>query len=456
MTGASVPGLVTSLAIPTIFTMLISAFYNMADTFFVARLGTGAAAAVGIVFSVMSFIQAVAFMVGIGCGSTVSRALGAQDNTKADRIGSSAFLMALCFGALLALTGLVFPVPLMRMLGSTDTILPYSVSYAGYIFWGAPVLCCSIVLNNILRAEGKAILATIGLGFGGLLNVALDPLFIFKFNMGISGAAAATLLSQCVSFGILFAFFRTGKTITRLSPRFVSTSVRDYLRILGLGSSSFCRQGLAGISTVALNVGAGGYGDAAVAAMSIVGRIFFFVLAALIGFGQGFQPVAGYNYGAEKFDRVRAAFNFTVRTGTIFLTAIAVIGFIFAPQVVGLFRVGDPAVLAIGAAALRAQCLALPLQPLIVLSNMLFQSIGKASQAVFISSTRQGIYFIPLILLLPTKFGLNGLLATQPLSDLLAFLSCLPFLWCFFRSLRLTEAPGCERNNVSVPKSVSD
>ncbi len=442
MTETPVPGLVISLAIPTIFTMLITSFYNMADTFFVARLGTSAAGAVGIVFAIMAFIQAIGFTVGIGCGSMVSRALGRQDRRTADRAVSSAFALALLLGVLLSAIGLLFSHPLLKLLGATPTILPYARDYARYIFLGTAVLCCSIVLNNTLRAEGKAIFSTVGLGFGGLLNIALDPLFIFTFDLGIAGAAIATLISQCVSLLILLGFFLAGRSITRLNPAYISRDRALYFEILKIGASSFCRQGLAGISTVALNVSAGAYGDAAVAAMSIVGRIFHFLLSALIGFGQGFQPVAGYNYGARKFERVREAFFFAVKNGTVFLSCLAVLGFCFAPEIISVFQPDDPQLIEIGATAFRAQCLALPLQSTIVLSNMLFQSVGKAFQALFISATRQGIYFLPLILILPRFFGLAGVQYTQTCSDLCAFAGCLPFLWFFFRGINREKNCG--------------
>lgn len=435
MTETPIPRLITTLAIPTIFTMLIGAFYNMADTFFVARLGTSAAGAVGIVFAIMAIIQAIGFMIGIGTGSHVSRFLGRQDRPAADKFASTGFFLSLGFGGVLTTFGLLFTDPLMVLLGATPTILPYARDYAGYIFMGAVVMCGSIVMNNILRSEGKAVLSTIGLGFGGILNVALDPVFIFQFKLGISGAAIATLISQCISFAILLFCFCSGKSITRLAWGNVSRKFSDYADILKLGFSSFCRQGLASISTVALNVSAAAYGDSAVAAMSIVGRIFFFLLAMLIGFGQGFQPVVGYNYGAKRFERVKESFRFCVKTGTVFLTCVGILGFLFAPHLITLFKVNDPAVVSIGAMAFRAQCIALPLQATIVLSNMLFQSIGKALQATLISATRQGIYFIPLILLLPRYFGLTGIEFTQSISDVFAFLSALPFLFFFFRSL---------------------
>ncbi len=437
MTETPVSHLICTLATPTILTMLITTFYNMADTFFVARLGTSAAGAVGIVFAMMAFIQSIAFTLGVGCGSLVSRALGQRDRDAANAYASSAFAMALIVGIALSVFGLLFNGPLMRLLGATPTILPYAQDYAKYIFLGTFIQCAAIVLNKILQAEGKAIFSTFGLGIGGIINIALDPLFIFTFGLGISGAAIATLISQCISFVILFYFIYSGRSITRLSLNSVARTPEPYVNILKIGSSSFCRQGLASASTVALNVSAGNYGDAAVAAMSIVGRMFHFVLSALIGFGQGFQPVVGYNYGAKQYQRVRDAFRFSVLVGTIFLTGAGIAGYWFAPEIVALFQVEDPLVVAIGAAAFRAQCISLPLQSTIVLANMLFQSTGKAASAVVISSTRQGIYFLPLIIILPHYFQLTGIEFTQAASDLLAFATSLPFLWFFFRDLKL-------------------
>ena len=432
------PRLIVTLAIPTIFTMLITAVYNMADTFFVARLGTSAAGAVGIVFAIMAVIQSLGFMIGMGSGSLVSRALGERRKEAADEFASTAFAMAVGAGMLLAATGLIFTEELMILLGATPTILPYAMDYAHYIFFGTPFMCCSFVMNNLLRAEGKPVFATIAIGSGGLLNIALDPLFIFGFGLGISGAAIATLISQCVGFSILLYFFLSGRNITKLSFRnFIEIHKYCHKWSLSIGCHKRDHLILDHLNTtVDLLFDTHLSGDAAVAAMSIVGRIFFLVLSVLIGFGQGFQPVVGYNYGAKRYGRVREAFLFCVKTGTAFLACMGVIGFIFAPEIMGLFRKEDAVVLAIGTVALRAQCVALPFQPMSVLSNMLFQSAGKPVQATFIAATRQGIYFIPLILILPCFFGLHGVEFTQCISDALSFLSCILLLIPFFRTLR--------------------
>lgn len=435
MTQEPVEKLIVKLAVPTIISMMVTAVYNLADTYFVSQLGTSASGAVGIVFSVMAVIQAGGFMLGMGAGSNVSRLMGQQEYRRADEIGSTAFFTALVFGAAITGAGLLFLEEFMRLLGATPTILPYARDYARFILLGAPIMCGSFVLNNLLRSQGRATLSMIGLGLGGVLNILLDPIFIFQMELGISGAALATLLSQCVSFGILWICFLLGKSSVKVSVRLISRSVQTYALILKTGLPSFCRQGLASAATVALNVNAAVYGDSAVAAMSIVGRIFMLVLSMVLGFGQGYQPVVGYNFGARRFDRVKRAFWFALIASTLFLAAVGAVGFFLAPQVIALFRADDLEVIAIGSYACRAQCLLLALEPLIVLCNMSFQTTGRAWQAILISSCRQGLCFLPLIFLLPRLMGLRGIQLTQPAADICTFLICIPFAWAFLRDL---------------------
>lgn len=435
MTTAPVPRLIARLAVPTIISMLVTSIYNMADTFFVGRLGTSATGAVGVVFSIMAIIQAVGFTLGMGGGSLISRLLGQQAQQAANEVSSTAFYSALALGLIMTLAGLGFLDPLVRALGATDTIAPYARDYAQYILLGAPVMTASFVMNNLLRAQGRASQAMVGLTLGGLLNIGLDPLLIFTFNMGIAGAAIATVASQCVSFLILLSFFLRGKSLVTLSFRSLSRRAGVYFSILKTGFPSLCRQGLASLASVALNVGAAPYGDAAVAAMGVVGRISMFIVSAVLGFGQGFQPVVGYNYGARQYGRVRQAFFFTVKVGTLVLAALAIVGYLFAPSIIALFRRDDPQVIAIGAYAFRAQCLALPLQALIIIANMLLQVTGHAASATLTSSARQGLFFLPLIVILPAFMGLTGVQIAQPLADVAAFICCIPLLARFFRRL---------------------
>lgn len=440
MTASPIPRLITTLALPTIASMLTTAIYNMADTYFVSHLGKSATGAVGVVFSLMAIIQAVGFALGMGSGSLISRLLGRREKDQADEVAASGLLGALVLGLCITTAGLLFLDPLMRLLGSTETILPHARAYAGYILYGAPIMAASFVLNNLLRAEGHAALAMVGITTGGVLNIVLDPFFIFVLNQGIAGAAQATLLSQCVSFLLLLSAFLRGKSILHLSLRKASRRPRLYWSIVRAGLPSFCRQGLASIATAALNGAAGVYGDAAIAAMSVVGRVFMLIMSVLIGFGQGYQPVVGYNYGAGRYDRVRQALLFTLTASMALMAVLCTAGLLAAPLVIGLFADGDPDVLSIGVFAMRAQCIGLLFQPIGTGINMTFQSIGRTWESTFLSLCRQGIYFLPLIWLLPRLWGLTGVELTQPLSDLLTCATAIPFQILFFRQLKTLEA----------------
>lgn len=439
MLEAPIPSLVTRLAIPTVISMLVTSIYNMADTFFVSQLGTSASGAVGIVFSLMAIIQAVGFTLGMGAGSLVSRSLGAGKSEDANSIASVAFFSSIAGGTVIALGGLLFNDQLMSLLGATPTILPYAKDYGRYILLGAPVMCSSFVLNNLLRSQGRAALSMIGLTAGGILNIILDPIFIFVLKMGIAGAAVATLTSQCVSFLILFSMFLRGKSTAQLKPAlFIPQFGRWFPQIFKIGLPSLSRQGLASLSTVALNVQAGVYGDAAVAGMSITGRIFMFVLAIMVGLGQGFQPVAGFCYGARRYDRVKSAYTFILVVGSVLLTIVGVALFAWAPEIVALFR-KDPEVITVGVAAIRYQALMMPILPLSVSGNMLFQSTGQARSATFLASCRQGIFFLPLAFVLPNIWGLTGVELIQPVADILSVLVSVPLVLAFFRRMKRTQ-----------------
>lgn len=437
MTETPVHKLITSLAIPTIIIMLVTAIYNIADTFFVAKLGTSASGAVGIVFSLMAIIQAIGFTLGMGSGSLISRLLGAKKNEKANEMASTGFFTAIIFGVLLALFGIINLDALMKALGSSDSILPLAKNYAKYILIAAPVMCASFVLNNILHSEGKARFAMVGIASGSIINIFLDPILIFKFDMGISGAAIATMVSQMISFLILLSSVLIGVTISKLSIKYMSKKFSTYCLIIKTGLPSFTRQGLASISTVLLNLCAVGYGDAAVAALSIFSKIFMFIFSAVIGFGQGFQPVVGYNYGAEKYDRVRESCFFTIKVGMIIMSFCAVIGFIFAPQIINLFIADDLEVINIGTSCLRAQCIAMPIIPICTVCNMTFQMIGRSWTATLLSSTRQGLCFIPILFIGNAIFGLRGIEFTQALSDIASCIIAIPFGISFLKDIRI-------------------
>lgn len=433
MTQTPIPKLVVSLAIPTTCSQLVSTIYNTADTYFVSQIGTSAAAAVGVVFSLMSIIQAFGFGIGMGAGGLISRRLGARREEEAHRFGSSAFAMAFLFGLVLMIFGFFFLTPLMRLLGSTDTILPYSRDYARYILIGAPIMCSSFVLNNILRSEGEAFFAMWGLCTGGILNMVLDPLFIFYFDMGISGAALATILSQCVSFLILFSVFLRGKSIVKLRPQWISRSLNDYVLIVTNGLPTIFRQGLGSLSSALLNIQAAVFGDAAVAAVTIANKIYMLVRNLVIGVGQGFQPVAGYNFGAGNKRRVKEAFRFACLLGSVICCSAALILAINAGTVLAWFRPDDPEVIQIGTLALYFSCSVMPFMAYSTYVNQIYQCLGFRTPATVLASLRQGICFIPLVLILPVFLGLTGVQMAQPGADFLAFIISIPFQVRFFR-----------------------
>ncbi len=434
MTTWPIPKLVLTLGIPTTISMLVTNIYNMADTFFVSELGNSASGAVGVVFGLMAIIQAFGFMFGHGAGSIIARKLGERDVHSAGVFATLSITACLTVGTLIGILGLIFLEPLMKLLGSTDTILPYAKGYGVYILISAPVMMTSFALNNILRYEGKAFFAMIGLTIGGVLNIICDPIFIFYFDMGIAGAGLSTAISQLVGFCILLSMFLRGKTQSKLKISSLKENPKGIFQIMATGFPSLCRQGLSSIATMILNNLAGVYGDAAVAAMSIVNRIAFFIFAVGLGIGQGFQPVASFNYGAKLYSRVKQAFYFTLGAGEVLLGIAAVACIFLSGHLIGIFR-DDPTVIEIGTLALRVQLVVLFLHPLVICSNMLFQSIGENRKATFLSMLRSGIAFIPAILILSYFFGLLGVQIAQSVADVLAFFITLPLVIGFLRKL---------------------
>lgn len=425
MTQMPVNKLICKMAVPTIITMLVSSIYNMADTYFVGKIGTSATGAVGVVFSFMAIIQACGFFFGHGSGNYMSRKLGEQKIKEASVMASTGFFSSFAVGVIIGVLGIIFISPLSKLLGSTDTILPYTKQYLFYILCGTPFMMSSLVLNNQLRFQGSAVNGMIGVTAGGVLNILLDPIFIFVFKMGVGGAGYATMLSQTIGFVILLIGC-TKKGNIRISFKNFRFDKQLYKEIFRGGVPSLARQGLASLAMVAMNRLAGGYGDAAIAAMSIVSKIMNFVGAAVIGFGQGFQPVCGFNYGAKKFDRVKKAFCFSVKVTTVFLTAAAVIGFVLSPYVIAVFRRDDADVIAIGSFAFRAQCISLPLSGFIVMANMYLQTIGRAKAATLTAMSRQFLFFVPALFLLVYFFGLTGVEISQAVADVGAFLFSMP------------------------------
>ncbi len=425
MTQTPVPRLICSLAVPTIISMLVTGFYNTADTYFVGQLSTQATAAVGLVFSVMAIIQALGFFCGHGSGNYLSRMLGAENKKEANEMASTGFALALIMGVIVAILGNVFARPIATALGAGETTMADTLVYLRIILIGAPFTMGQFVINNQLRFQGSAVYAMIGLMCGAVINVGLDPLLIFVFDMGTAGAATATISGQIISFCVLLIGSSKGENI-RLHISNVHINAHYLKEIINGGAPSLFRQGLAAVATLLLNHAASSLGgDAAIAGMSITTRVLMMMASALIGFGQGFQPVCSYNYGAGLTNRVKEGFFFCIKYGTIFLLVLSALCFGFAPGVIGWFR-DDPDVIAVGTVALRAQCVTMPLLASSTMVNMMLQSCGKGFKASITASARSGIFFVPMILILPVFFGLTGVEFAQAAADVLAFGLAIP------------------------------
>ena len=431
--------LIIKLAIPTILSMLISMIYNLVDAYFVGILGTSAAAAVGVVMSIQAVFQAFGFMFGHGAGSIISRMLSEGRREEADKMLTTSFLSSLLVAGILTTVGLCLLEPLSKALGSTDTILPFSKVYGMYILLAGPGFAASCVLNNVMRYEGKASLAMIGLVSGGVLNMIGDPILMFGLGLGIHGAGLSTAISQYISLFLLLIMFLTGRTMSKIRPAllFKDSAKQIFVRLVHIlrnGFPSLMRQAFASISNIILNNASKPYGDAAIAAMTISGRVLAFIVSVMMGLGQGFQPVSAYNYGASKYRRLRESFNFALVLGTCLMFILGTIVFIIPEPVIRLFR-DDDMVIYYGKTALRCMCIGALFMPIGTLCNMLFQSIGKSGIATLAAMMRSGLFYIPVILILPHFVGIFGIQSAQMWGDILTAIVSIPFLVHFFRNL---------------------
>ncbi len=433
MTQTPVAKLVISLSVPTVLSQMITSVYNMADTYFVTSLGDSAVGAVSVVYALQSIIQAVGYGLAMGASSLVSRKLGQKENSAASRYAACAFYAAFALGLTLTLIGLLDLDGMLRLFGSTETILPYARNYGRIILLGAPIMCASFVMNNVTRAQGRAVMAMIGLTSGGLLNILLDPLFIFTLEMGVAGAALATVLSQLISFLILLSFYLSRRSIISLSPKHLSRHVADYGLIIKTGLPTVFRQGLGSLSTTLLNVQVKVYGDAAIAAVGIANKVYMLLRSFVLGIGHGFQPVAGYNYGAKRYDRVRKAFWVATAVGTVVAGGASVFLLLCSHQFIGFFHPETQQTLRVGSRMLLFMGFAIPTLGYSTYVNQLYQSLGFVKGATVLASCRQGIFFVPLVFVLPAIWGLDGILLTQSLADVLTCVVSVPFNIHFLR-----------------------
>lgn len=434
LTQAPVHRVIGAMAIPTIISMLLTSMYNLVDTFFVGKINTQSTAAVGIVFSVMFFIQAFSFFFGNGSGNYISRQLGAQNTKDAEVMASTGLFYTLVFSLIVMLLGWIFLEPISILLGSTPTILPYTRQYLGISLLGTPFIMGTFCINNQMRFQGFTKYSVYGVISGSIINCLLDPVFIFGFSMGVSGAAVASVIGQICGFVIMLIMSQK-EGVIHYTHRRISFEGRFVKEIIAGGTPSISRQGLASVSTIALNSVAGNYGDAAIAAMSIVTRISMFIFSVIVGLGQGFQPMCGFCYGAKLYDRVKEGFWFSTKIGTFFLLFWSVVLIIFSGEVVSLFR-DDPEVIAIGIPALRYQMIIFPACSFMMMANMMMQTCRKTIRANILAASRQGLFFIPLIFVLPYFYGLFGVEICQAVSDIISLIVTIPIVWSAFKEMR--------------------
>ena len=420
--------IIPKMAIPTIIAFLINSIYSLADTFFVSSLGTNATAAVSVNSSLDQIIMMAGSMLAIGANSYIARLLGAKREDEANKVLSVAFFIALAFGTILAVVGCAFMTPMVRLLGATDTCLQYSIDYATYVLLVAPFMATSFVMNQCLRAEGSAVLSMIGMGFGSILNCVLDPIFIFTLDLGVAGASIATAISKLVSFSILLFPYITKRSVLRISLKYFQPSWEILSQIVKIGSSSMFRSGLAVIAAIVLNNIAGSISDAVLAGIGVTNKIMMFPFSVILGFGSGFQPVTGFNWGAKRFDRVLESYWFSAKCALAISTVMALILGIFANQVILLFAEADAEMQAIGALSIRLQCIALPIHAWVAVVNMFCSGLGKAKGALLLATARQGSCFLPIVYPLAWMFGANGVASVQAVADVLTFFLAFPLI----------------------------
>lgn len=428
MLSEPLPRVITRMAVPSIVSFLITSIYNLADTYFVSSLGTNATAAVSVNASLDQIIMMAGSMLAVGAASYISRLLGARKTEKANSVLSTAFILAVGFGLLVTLAGSVFMTPMVRLLGATETCEQYAVDYATYVVLVAPFMAASFVMNQCLRAEGSAMLSMIGMGFGGVLNCVLDPIFIFTLDLGVAGASMATAISKLVSFSILIFPYLTHRSTLRISPRAFRCGDSILYQIVTVGSSSMFRSGLAVVSAIVLNNIAGSISDSVLAGIGVSTKIMMFPFGIILGFGTGFQPVAGFNWGARRYDRVMESYRFAARTAIAGAAVMGALLALFAGPLIALFATSDLSMREVGALCIRLQCLALPVHSWVAVVNMLCAGLGNAKGALLLSTSRQGTCFLPIVYPMAYLWGAVGVASVQAAADLLSLLLALPLI----------------------------
>ena len=446
MLNEPVSRIIPKMAIPTIIAFLINSIYSLADTYFVSSLGTNATAAVSVNASLDQLIMMCGSMLAVGANSYIARLLGQGKDEKASQVLSTAFFTAMGIGAMLTVFGSIFMIPMVRLLGATPTCEQYSVDYATYVLYAAPFMAANFVMNQCLRSEGSATLSMVGMGFGGILNCILDPIFIFGFDMGVAGASLATAISKWVSFVILIFPYVTRRSLLQLTLRNFRLSWDIFSQIVAVGSSSMFRSGLAVVSAIMLNDLAGNISDSVLAAVGVCNKVMMFPFSIILGFGSGFQPVAGFNWGAKCYDRVQESYRFCAKVAVIGSLIMALIVGIFADTFVVLFAGTDAEMRRIGVFCMVSQCIALPIHGWVAVVNMLCAGLGKAKYALALSTARQGSCFIPILYPLAWIFGAYGIAAVQGVADVLTLLLAVPIIRSVQKMVR--EAQSAQKSSI--------
>ena len=440
MLNEPIARIIPKMAVPTIVAFLINSIYSLADTYFVSVLGTNATAAVSVNASLDQLIMMTGSLLAIGANSYIARLLGEGKDQKASTVLSSAFFLAMGFGLCLTIVGVTFMTPMVRLLGATPTCEQYAIEYATYVLLAAPFMAGNFVMNQCLRSEGSATLSMVGMGIGGVLNCFLDPLFIFTFDMGVAGASLATAISKLVSFAILIFPYVTRRSLLHLSIRNFHPT-RDILaKIISVGSSSMFRNGLAVVAGILLNDLAGNISDSVLAGIGVTTKIMMFPFSIILGFGTGFQPVAGFNWGAKRYDRVTESYRFSSKIAIIGSVAMAVVLAVFANEVIVLFAGTDPEMQAIGSLCIRLQCLALPIHAWVAVVNMFCVGLGNARGAFILATSRQGSCFIPILYPMALLWGAYGVASVQAAADILTLALAIPIMISMTKKVREAQA----------------
>lgn len=440
MLNTPVSRLVPKMALPSIAGMLVTSAYNLADTLFVSQLGTNATGAVGVNGSIDLIIMMAGSLLAIGAASLTARLLGAKQDERAREVLSTCFFIAFALGCVVLAAGFAFQEEILLLLGANEDILPYSEQYCRYILLAAPFMATSFVLNQCLRAEGSAVFSMIGMMAGAVLNIGLDPLFIFTFGWGVAGASAATAISKVVSWCILMTPYLRKKTLLAIRLCHFRPHWADAKEVCAMGSASFFRTGLGTLAGILLNRIAVTYGTSALAAINVSNRITMFMTSACLGFGQGFQPVAGFSWGAKRYDRVRESFRFSLITCVAGISAVGLLVGIFARPILLLFTDNDAELVRIGVLSLRTQCLAMPFHGFCIIVNMLCSGIGRALPSLLLGLSRQGICFFPILPVMVRLWGVQGIAAVQGVADMLSLLLAAPIAIRISRDIRRREA----------------